>query len=126
MEKKYPIGDNIKLAILKKHYFNYYRDSFPSDERTAEVVNQALCIKEETEAIFKAMDEYAAQQAPTGAVWVKGALPKNAGEYYCKCKVDGEDKKLIVEFDKNGFWGEAPGYDYYETFDIIEWLDEGN
>lgn len=63
-------------------------------------------------------------RAPTGVGWVKGALPKIAGDYYCKCKVDGEDKKLIVEFDKNGQWGEAPGYDYYETFDITEWLDE--
>lgn len=52
-----------KLNILKKHYYDYYRPSFPSDKRTAEVVNQALCIKEETEAIFKAMDDYATAYA---------------------------------------------------------------
>lgn len=51
--------DDLKKVILTKHYFNYYRPSFPSDERTIEVVNQALCIKEETEAILKAMEEYA-------------------------------------------------------------------
>lgn len=56
--------------------------------------------------------------------WIKNKLPANAGDYYCKCKVDGTVKRLIVEFDKNGRWGEAPDHDYYEDFEIIEWLAE--
>lgn len=59
-----------------------------------------------------------------GPLWVKIAKPKLPGDYYCKCKVDGNGKRLIVEFDKNGQWGEAAGYDCYEDFEIIEWLDE--
>jgi hypothetical protein len=57
--------------------------------------------------------------------WVSDTLPPKAGEYYCKCKVDGEAKRLIVEFDENNQWGEVSGYDYYDDFEILEWLDEG-
>jgi hypothetical protein len=111
-----------KIGILKKHYREYYKDSFPAD-RLDSVVNQALVIKEETDAIMSAMDEYA--QLPTGSnVWVKTELPSKSGDYYCNCMIDGSPKKLIVEFDKNGRWGEAPGHDYYESFEIIEWLNE--
>jgi hypothetical protein len=60
-----------KLAILKKHYFNYYRPDFPSDERATEAVNSALAIKEETEAIFKAMDDYAAAPADPEALTIE-------------------------------------------------------
>lgn len=64
---------------------------------------------------------------PAGSnVWVKAELPSKAGDYYCSCMIDGSPKKLIVEFDKNGRWGEAPGYDYYESFEIIEWLNESD
>jgi hypothetical protein len=66
MEKK----DDAKLAILKKHYLAYYKGSFP-EERLSDVVDMALFVKEETSAILNAMDEYAAQSAPAGAVWVK-------------------------------------------------------
>lgn len=47
--------------ILEQKYFKYYRPDFPSDERTSEVVKMALSIKEETQAIKNAMDEYAAE-----------------------------------------------------------------
>jgi len=43
--------------ILREEYFKYYRPDFPSDERTKEVVEMALSIKEETDAIKNAMDE---------------------------------------------------------------------
>lgn len=43
--------------ILRQEYFKYYRDSLPSDERTNEVVDLALCVKEEIQAIKNAMDE---------------------------------------------------------------------
>lgn len=43
--------------ILRQEYFKYYRPSFISDDRTAQMVNKALCIKEETDAIKNAMDE---------------------------------------------------------------------
>lgn len=78
---------------------------------------------------YKALDQamFQLQQQlkdMTGARWVKDKPPLIHGDYYCRCKVDGEVKKLIVEFDKNGKWGEATGHDYYEDFEIIEWLDE--
>lgn len=44
--------------ILKAEYFKYYRPTFLSDDRNAQVVNKALCIKEETQTIKNAMDEY--------------------------------------------------------------------
>lgn len=46
-----------RYEILEQEYFKYYRPSFPSDERTNEVVKMALSIKEETQAIKNAMDE---------------------------------------------------------------------
>lgn len=64
------------------------------------------------------------QKPQTGPVWVKDRMPDSPGDYYCKCKVDGEPKKLIVEFDKNGRWGEVANYDWYEDLEILEWLDE--
>jgi hypothetical protein len=71
-----------KYEVLKKYYREYYKDSFPF-ERLDDVVNQALCIKEETIVIMKAMDDYAASQRPTGAEWVK-AKPVNNGFYAVK------------------------------------------
>lgn len=121
-EKKYPIGDNIKLAILKKHYFDYYRSDFPSDKRTSEVVNQALCIKEETEAIFKAMDEYAATQGP---VWMKASerLPFQGGHVTWRW-IDKTESYSGYD-EKNGFifgtGGARVDPAYYTE---IEWLDE--
>lgn len=58
-----------KLEILKRHYFKYYRPSYPSDERTKEVVDMALSIKEETACILAAMDEYK-RQSEGGLQWV--------------------------------------------------------
>lgn len=110
MEKKYPIGEDKPLSPEMDLIYRII-EQFGN---AIEMPNMEGWVK-----------EYAAKQAiPQGAVWVKIAKPKLLGDYYCKCKVDGNEKRLIVEFDENGQWGEAAGYDCYEDFEIIEWLDE--
>jgi hypothetical protein len=49
--------EQLAEKILFKKYFEYYRPSFPSDERTNEVVKLALTIKEEKQAIIAAIVE---------------------------------------------------------------------
>lgn len=46
-------------SVLKEEYFKLFRPSFPSDERTWQVVELSLTIKEETQAIHEAMKAYA-------------------------------------------------------------------
>jgi len=115
MKKKYP-GDDTKLAILKKHYFDYYRPSFPSDERTTEVVNMALSIKEETEAIFKAMDEFAA--TPQGIGWVK------ASERLPGLKTPVKWRQGELEMKVKAVWYMVLDTNT-EYLSNCEWLDEG-
>lgn len=57
--------------------------------------------------------------------WVKDEAPDKAGHYYCKIKVDGDDDegRKIIEWDGKS-WGEIPGYDFYDGFEVLEWLLE--
>lgn len=105
--------DDVKISILKKHYREYYKDSFPA-EKVNDVVDQALSIKEETEVILKAMDEY--KQAQTGAVWVKALtnLPPKPGEYHSK----KHGKRFVMLF------AEADRKMPKEYWEGVEWLDE--
>lgn len=48
--------------ILRQEYYKYYRPYFGSDDRANGAVKTALCIKEETTAILKAMEVYANQK----------------------------------------------------------------
>jgi hypothetical protein len=93
-----------KYGILKKHYREYYKDSFPAD-RLDSVVNQALCIKEETDAIMNAMDEYA-QHPAGGNGWVKASEFK----YEVNVPYHAKDSasKGAGSFDENGtfIWGD--------------------
>lgn len=132
-----------KLAILKKHYREYFKDSFPA-ERLDNVVDQVMCIKEETEAIMNAMEDYAATRKP-GAVWVKASerLPlhrafwnmpgeHNNNECYFPIRIDGNKYRVGEIFDERKEGSSDPVYmfvingeDFYERdFNRIEWLDE--
>lgn len=51
-----------KEEILKEHYFRYYKDAFPTDEQAHKWSEIGLLIKEETQAVYDAMDEYADQK----------------------------------------------------------------
>jgi hypothetical protein len=119
MEKKYPIEYTgiPESRLMAEKFFEEEFAKLTDIARRHEVSQE----KETWISCYMAGHNAA---TPQGIGWVNGALPTISGEYYCKCKVDGEEKRLIVEFDKNGQWGEAPGYDYYEDFEIIEWLDE--
>ena len=71
---------------------------------------------------FKAL--HPSESAAVNVVgWVTYRMPSIPGDYYCKCKIDGEPKRLVIELDKNLQWGEAP-FDRYDDFEILAWLNE--
>lgn len=51
-----------KEEILKEHYFEYYKDTFPTDEQARKWSEIGLLIKEEAQAVYDAMEEYGKQQ----------------------------------------------------------------
>lgn len=122
-----------KLTILKKHYREYYKDSFP-EERLDQVVELAMSIKEETKAIMNAMEEYAEYIQPC-AVWVKASTFKthkpvyrpyrkpcteDEGEYdYGEIYVTEDDGRIYLDIDNESNY-EHQSDERWRDYEILD------
>ena len=78
-----------KQEILFQKYFNHFRPSFPSDERTTEVVNLLLPIAEETGAVYSAMQEHTDQETQSLLTQLEASA-----------KIIRESGKIIIDQEK--------------------------